>query len=154
MQDSSQKNQRRPIRILFPRLQSRLFTFVLAGIGTSLLIHTLVSVLSLTSVARSLPSDGQTLHGMIVGMLTHDFLLAFAITVPAFGLLAVAAFMRVVGPLHRMRTFLQAVVDGQQTEPCQLRKGDEFQDVCELVNQVTEPLRARSQAAPEARRAA
>jgi hypothetical protein len=154
MQASPRKNQRRPIRILFPRLQNRAFTLVLAMVGTSLLIHTLVSVVSLTRMAHSLPSDGKVLHGMIVGMLTRDFLLAFVITVPAFGLLAAAAFMRVVGPVHRMRTFLQGVVDGRETEPCRLRKGDEFQDICELINQATEPMRARSKDPEGTRQAA
>ncbi len=151
MQHTALKNQRRFIRILFPRLQSRLFTLVLAMIGTSLLIHALVSVMSLTRAAQSLPSDGKALHSMIVGMLTRDFLLAFVISVPAFGVLALAAFMRVIGPLYRMRTFLQAVVDGRETQPCRLRRTDEFQDICELVNKVTEPMRSRAQGSQDLR---
>jgi hypothetical protein len=143
MQDTSSRDKRLPIRILFPRLQSRMLTFVLAAIGTSLVVHSLVSVISLTAAARALPSDGKELHAMIVGMLLRDLLLALVITAPAFALLAMAAFMRVIGPLYRMRVFLRAVVEGRQKEPCRLRRDDELQDFCELLNQVTEPMRNR-----------
>jgi hypothetical protein len=153
MKDTSAANRRLPVRILFPRLQSRLFTLVLAGIGTSLLVHTLVSVTSLTRAARELPNDGDALHSMIVALLVRDFVLAFALTVPAFALLGMAAFMRVLGPLHCMRMFLEKALRGQHPEPCRLREDDELQDICALLNRATEPLRARA-AAEDVKRAA
>ena len=55
----------------------------------------------------------------------------------AIGLLGV---FRILGPLLRIRLFLQGLKAGR-TEPCTIREGDALQEVCDLLNEVTEPLR-------------
>lgn len=131
------KNQRRAIRFLFPALQSRFFTLALAGVGASLAIQAAVSAATLAALANRLPSDGEVVHGEIVGLLVRDLLWSFALTAPVFGLFVLIALMRVVGPFHRMQRFLEEVIDGRRPEPCRLREDDEFQEFCALLNRAT-----------------
>jgi len=35
----------------------------------------------------------------------------------------------------------KAVIRGEEVGPCRIRRGDEFQELCELINQATAPLR-------------
>ena len=79
--------------------------------------------------------------------------LAFAVVV--VGATAILVTFRMVGPIHRMKMFLERVKQGEQTEPCSLRKGDAFHEFCGLLNDVTEPLRQeaeRTAAAPRSER--
>lgn len=140
--------QRLLIRVLFPRIQARFLTLTLAVIATSLLVNSGLVVWSLAGLARELPNDGALVQERIVPILLRDLVWALALTAPAFALLAMASLMGVIGPLFRMHRFLQAVVQGAHPERCQLRKGDELQEVCELLNRATEPLRAQQAPAP------
>ena len=45
------------------------------------------------------------------------------------------------GPVHRMEGFLRDVVAGKSPRPCSIRKGDEFQELCDLINQALEATR-------------
>ncbi len=135
--------RRAPIRILLPKIQSSMFVTILCVIGVSALIQVLVSVRSLAAIARNLPNDGPVLDEMIVDVLLKDFAITLAIAVPALGFLSMIGMMKVVGPLYRMRRFLQEVVEGKETRPIRLREKDDFQDWCPLLNQVTEELRSR-----------
>lgn len=131
------KNQRRAIRFLFPGLQSRFFTLALGGIGVSLALQAAVSATSLAALAKRLPSDGDLVQGEIVGLLVRDLLWSFALTAPVFGVFVLIALMKVVGPFYRMQRFLEDVIDGRRPEPCRLRKDDEFQEFCALLNRAT-----------------
>jgi hypothetical protein len=148
------KNKRRLIRVLFPRIQGRFLTLTLSVIATSLLVHSALSVWSLTRLARELPSDGELVQERIVPIVLRDLAFAFVATAPAFALLAMAGLMGVIGPLFRMRRFLEEAVAGRHPEPCTLRQGDELQDVCKLLNTATEPLRARQTPPAQVQRAA
>lgn len=149
------KNKRRLIRILFPSLQGRFLTLSLAMVATSLLVHSALSVWSLASLARELPTDGDLVQERVIPIVLRDLTVAFLLTAPAFALLSMAALMGFVGPLYRIRGFLEAVVAGRHPEPCKLRQGDDLQDVCALLNQATEPLRAQQvDQLAEARKAA
>ncbi len=152
--NDSPKNRRRSIRILFPRIQGRFLTLTLAVIGTSLVVHSALAVWSLTSLVDELPNDGELIQKRIVPIVLRDLGWAFVLTAPAFALLAMTALMAVIGPLYRMRSFLQRVLEGQHPEPCKLREGDEMQDLCMLLNQVTEPMRTRSSTSEEKREVA
>jgi hypothetical protein len=73
--------------------------------------------------------------------LFNKLLLALAIVVPVALSLAVLLSHRVAGPMYRFRVFLTDVKEGRQVEPCRIRDGDEYQEFCVLINEVTAPLR-------------
>lgn len=65
--------------------------------------------------------------------------------------MGVASTHKIVGPLYRFRVYLTALARGESPEPCRIRKDDELQDLCELLNRATEPLR-HVQRVPDAAR--
>jgi signal peptidase II len=48
---------------------------------------------------------------------------------------------RIAGPVYRFEQYLKSVLRGELTGPCRIRKGDEFHELCELLNQVVSTLR-------------
>jgi hypothetical protein len=139
--------RRKLFRSLFPALQFRVFLLVLFSAGASVLVHVALTALSLSRLATNLPTDGPVVFERIPAMLSSDVFLTLLISIPAFGILGLVATMPMFGAIHHFRMFLGAVVRGEQTEPCRLRKSDPFQDICELMNRATELARAKSQGA-------
>jgi hypothetical protein len=43
---------------------------------------------------------------------------------------------------------LKRVIEGQERGECRLRNGDELQDLCELINRATEPIRGAAKDGP------
>ena len=141
--------RRAPIRILFPRIQSSFFVFVLCAVGISAFLQVLVSARSLTTIAKELPNDGLVLDKMIVDVLGRDFFLALAISLPTLGFVGMVFMMKFVGPLARIRRFLDEVAKGEETQGLRLRKGDAFRDWIPLLDAATQEARERN-AAPAA----
>jgi hypothetical protein len=61
----------------------------------------------------------------------------------------ISATHKIVGRSNRFRIYLTELAAGEHPEPCRIRKDDELQDLCELLNRATEPLR-RAQPTPTA----
>jgi hypothetical protein len=78
------------------------------------------------------------------GILRRTFLLTLGLVTPLTFALGVLSVFKVVGPLYRFRLYLRGVADGTEQEPCRIRQGDELQDFCDLLNEVTAPLRAEA----------
>ena len=78
-------------------------------------------------------------------VLRSELLVALALGIALTLAVAVAVTFRLAGPVYRMSQFLKAVRAGTQTEPCRLRKGDAFDDLCTLVNEATEAQRLQNE---------
>jgi len=76
------------------------------------------------------------------GLLVEVMLVSFAVLLPLTAAVGVLVLFRVAGPLYRFEQFLEAVMRGEHPEECHIRKRDELQDFCKLLNRVTAPLRA------------
>lgn len=129
-------------KLVHPRLQGRLLTLVLAAAAASVAVHAAMSVWALSALASELPSDGERVRDALPGSVILSSLVTLLVVAPGFLLLGLAASARVFGPLHRFRAFLEQVVRGERSEPCQIRGGDELQELCELLNAASEPLRS------------
>lgn len=151
------KNRRRLIRWLLPQVQGRvLLLLVMCGVS-AVLLNVCLLVWILGRVASTLPTDGELLYAKMGELLVQSAVLTLVLAVPAFVFLGLAAMMPVVGPLHRFRLFLLAVVEGKHPDQLRLRDDDRFQDIAELLNRATALERARqvdSDVRDEAREAA
>lgn len=76
---------------------------------------------------------------------------SFAVVGAACVLATLAATQRFAGPLRRFELYFERLARGEDPGPCRLRDGDRAQELCVLVNRVTEPLRKAGglPAAPE-----
>lgn len=139
-------------KLIDPRLQTRFALLFLYTAGTAVILQVAVLYVVLDRVSANLPTGGEELADRIPQILAATGLITFALLVPVTLAIGIRSMFRIVGPVHRFREFLTNVAGGKEPEACHIRAGDEFQDVCDLLNEVTEPLResSRSRAKPGA----
>lgn len=142
------KNRRKK-KLISPSVQLPIILLLMMAAGLSMLLQTAVSAWTLTSLAGDLPQDGATLQEALPGTLALNAVITLAVALPAFFILGLSGTFRIFGPLYRFRVFLSSVAEGKHPAPCKLRKGDLFQDVCELLNEVTEESRAKQSSTPK-----
>jgi nitrogen fixation/metabolism regulation signal transduction histidine kinase len=134
--------RRRTYRLDQPRPKLRLLTSFLAVAALALLLQHLLFSHALALVADALPQDGELLRTKSERFLATLTLGAFVALLPITLLIGIVAATRWTGPQHRLETFLRGILRGERPADVHLRKGDELQDVAQLVNQVTAQLRS------------
>jgi nitrogen fixation/metabolism regulation signal transduction histidine kinase len=135
-------------RLIKPRLQLKL-TFIFVSLSAlSLLLQFILFSNRLTNVALELPHDSAYLLQESNGLLLQTLLSSFLLFLPLTFIVGVLTTFRIAGPLHRFETFLRAVRRGERPADFRLRQGDELQELAELLNVVTGPLRS-AQTAPD-----
>ena len=151
---------RRTIKLILPRLQLKLIVAFLCLSALTLLLQYILMLSVLSRAASELPHDGLLLLDGLGPMLGRIFLISVGVILPLTLFVGILATHRFAGPIYRFKVFLRQVIDGEAPPDCKLRKGDELQDVCELINQATAPLRGQandveqsSSRPPELRRA-
>jgi hypothetical protein len=140
---------KRKKKLIEPRLQLR---FSLAFLSTALvlvMVQAIVIQFVLQRVAARLPHDGNLLQAEIPTVLMISFAVTLLLLAPLSLGIGVMTTFRVVGPLYRFRVFLRQIADGERPGDCRIRKSDELQDFCELLNEATAPLRAAGYASEE-----
>lgn len=146
-------NQRR-FRIVRPRLQLRLIFSFLGIAVLALLLQYVLFARMVVETARTLPNDSAILVSSLATDLAVVLLLSVLVLLPITLLIGVLITHRIAGPITRLERYLKEVLAGKEREACRLRKGDELQEMCELVNQATLPLRERQGSAGPSRDAA
>lgn len=139
---SPRTHAKRRIKLIKPRLQLKLIA-VFIGVSTlGFLMQTLIIWLRLAEAANLLPeSAGNALMAMLPKLPLEVLLVSFGIVLPFTFAIGVLATFRVAGPIYRFEQYLKEVINGTQVGPCKLRQGDELQQLCDLINEATEPLR-------------
>jgi signal peptidase II len=134
---------RRRIKIIRPKLQMKL---VLTFVGLTLLglmLQFVVFLRTMTSIATSLPSDHDVLMDAVPEVLVQSLLLTFCVVVPMVFLVGVLLTFRIAGPIYRFEAYIKQILRGENPGECKLRKGDELNELCALINQVTLPVREK-----------
>jgi len=131
-------------KLVRPRLQLRLtFSFVgLAFLALAFQFVLFTSVMSQT--LEQAPGAFSEQFVAVAGAYRRVFLISLGVVLPLTALVGVMTTSRIVGPLFNISRFLQRTLDGHRPEDCRLRSGDEYQDLAELANRVTAPLRGRA----------
>ncbi len=146
---------RRRRKLIKPGIQLAL-SGIFAGVSIlSLLLQSLLFSSLLVHTADRMPVGGAYLVDLMPTLLLRSVLFSFGIALPLTLAVGVLATFRIAGPIHRFETYLRSVIQGAQLGPCKIRKGDAFTELCEIINEATEPLRRReiSPAAEDPRRA-
>src|SRR6187549_1454336 len=144
---------RRKQKLINPRLQLRLVAIFLCAAGLAVQVEAILIAVTLARLSRTLTNDGPELLEQLPEFVRTNLLLTFLLLTPLMLGVGIVATFRIAGPLHHFEQFLRAVRDGQQVAPCQIRKGDELQTMCTLLNEVTAPLRERAAANSGSKRA-
>jgi hypothetical protein len=131
-------------KLINPGLQLRLVAIFLCAAALAVQAEAILITYMLTRLAERMPTDGSLLLAALPEFVRTNLLLTFAVLAPLTLVFGIVATYRIAGPLYRFEQFLRNVREGKQIEPCSLRKGDELQEICDLLNDVTRPLRSRS----------
>lgn len=134
----------RRIRSFFirPRFQLRAIVFSLSTASAYVLLQCSILLFLTTTVSDELPEQSELLQGLLLKHMGLSLVVTFVILVPLTAALGAVLTHRTAGPLHRFEVYLEQLRDGENPGPCKLRRGDELQELCELLNQATEPLRS------------
>lgn len=122
-----------------------------AFLGVALLALTLQYLVFqrlLAEAALELPNDGALLLSQTNVRLATVFSVTVLLLLPATFAVGLLVTHRLVGPIYRFEVYLKQLIAGETREPCRIRKDDELQELCQLINQATAATRA--QAAPPA----
>lgn len=137
-------------KLVKPRFQMKV---AVSGLGISIVAVLLMMIMVNEAVMEFASKgwvDAVALQEEWMSILLSKLLIALALLVPLTLAMGVLMTHKIAGPLYRFEMFLNAVMDGEHPEPCRLRQNDELKDFCELLNEVTEPLRSGSVPLPSA----
>ncbi len=136
-----QRRYKRRIKLIKPRLQLKLIGAFLALTAISMLLQFVLVGARVSHLARSMPQGGDFLVEKLPGLLVGVLLFSLIVLLPAVLGVGVLVTFRIAGPVYRFEQHLSAVARGEDPGPCRLRRGDELQALCHLINQA---LDARS----------
>jgi hypothetical protein len=140
------KKLRRKVRLIRPNLQLRM-TLTFVGLSAlSLLLQYILFMSTLTKAALGLPNDGTVFMEQVNGILFGMLVASFGVLLPLTFGIGVILTHKIAGPVHRMQVFLNQILRGARPSDCRLRDGDDLQEFCAVLNQVTAPLRGRETA--------
>jgi prepilin-type N-terminal cleavage/methylation domain-containing protein len=137
---------RRKRKLIEPRLQWRFASIFLTCAALAALVQSVAQCYLLMRIADALPHDGVELKSRLLDVLGGSFLVTILLLTPVMLAVGILSTFPIVGPLYRFRVFLTQLANGERPGPCKIRKGDELQDLCELLNRATAPLRQDSTA--------
>ena len=145
----AQRKYKRRKKLIKPRFQIKVAA---SGLGIAIVSVLLLMIMineAFMDFANKGWVDAVALRGEWMSILLSKLLIALVLLIPMTLALGIVLTHKIAGPLYRFETFLTAVMAGEHPEPCRLRKGDELMDFCDLLNEVTEPLRNGSVAFPQ-----
>ncbi|MAB79287.1 MAG: hypothetical protein CMJ89_08030 [Planctomycetes bacterium] len=133
--------ERRRVKLIKPRFQLKLVGVFVGLSALGFMLQAMHVGLRLSELAASLPVGGTHLMAVIPDLPLEILTVSFGMLLPFIVAVGILVTFRIAGPVHRFEKFLRSVLDGEETGPCRLRKGDEFGDLCELINEVTAGIR-------------
>jgi len=125
-------------------------TLYFALLSVFSLVFQFLLMLNAVSAIPSETLGAPGLAELVVEATTRTLWLSLAVVVPVTTLVGVLSTFRIAGPLYRFGVFLRQVQAGDRPADCRLRKGDELQDLCVLLNETTAPLRHAASAGDDA----
>jgi hypothetical protein len=141
MNEQPQVPYRRRIKLIKPKLQLKLVGVFVGLSALGFLLQSLHVGLRLSELAASVPEGGSYLMAVMPELPLEILLVSFGMLLPLTIAVGILVTFRIAGPVYRFEKYLQSVLRGEELGPCRIRKGDEFQELCELINQVTAALR-------------
>ena len=140
---------KRKRKLIEPRIQIRFAILFLSTAALATLVQTIVFAAFVHLMAERAPNDGQFLLNEASSALLWSASITFLTLAPLTLALGVLSTFPIVGPLYRFRVYLGQIVSGEAEGPCRIRKSDDLQDLCVVLNQAVEQLRTTDSSASE-----
>jgi hypothetical protein len=141
----SEKKYKRRIKIIKPELQLKMICIFVGLSALGILLQSVLVAHRLSQLSADIPVGGQYIVDALPGLLTEIIIFTFGLVLPLIFAVGVLVTHRIAGPVYRFEQYLGQVVRGEDVGPCRIRKGDELQDLCIVINEAAELIRdARS----------
>ena len=137
---TSPRNRRR-IKLIKPRFQLKLIGVFVGLSALGFLLQSLHVGLRLSELAASIPEGGSYVMAVVPQLPLEILTVSFGMLLPLTVAIGILVTFRIAGPVYRFEAYLKSVIEGKEMGPCRIREGDEFTELCELINQATAPLR-------------
>jgi signal peptidase II len=137
----SQKKFKRRIKIIKPQLQLKLVGIFVGLSALAVLLQSVLVAHRMTQLSAELPVGGQYLIDALPGLMGELVLFSFGLVIPLIFAVGVLVTHRIAGPVYRFEQYLTQVANGESVGPCRIRKGDELQELCEIINRAALALR-------------
>lgn len=147
----SHSQYKRRTKLPRPRLQLRMIGAFAGLCALALLAQTLLLGALMMELANSLPTGGPRLAEELPGALMRALGLSVLMILPALGVIGVRITFKLAGPLYRFEQHLGAIAAGEWPDACRIRKGDDLQEFCTLLNDALSAAHARGVADAGAR---
>lgn len=141
MNPPAQQTYRRRIKLIKPKLQLKMVGVFVGLSALGFLLQSLHVGLRLSELSASMPEGGPYLMAVMPELPLEILLVSFGMLLPLTIAVGILVTFRIAGPVYRFEKYLKAVIRGEEVGPCRIRKGDEFQELCELINQATAATR-------------
>ena len=145
---------KRTIKLIQPRFQLKLVGTFVGLSGLAMLLQFLLFTSSLSEIAVELPEDGAALMERVPTVIWQVFLVSFGLCLPLTVLIGVLVTFRWAGPMYRFKVHLGRLAAGEDPGQCRLRKDDEMQDFCRLLNEAVAGVERRTSERREDRKLA
>ena len=121
-------------KLVQSRLQVRMTTafFVLSALG--LCLQAFLVKRAIEAAAVNVEGAAPLLEELPT-LLWTNLLLTLCAVIPVIAMVGIFLTHRVAGPASRLESYLRDWIAGKWDGPCQLRKGDDLHELCELVNE-------------------
>ena len=136
-----QQKFKRRIKIIKPQLQLKLVGIFVGLSALAVLLQSVLVAHRLTQLSADIPVGGQYLVDAMPGVLTEILVFTFGLVLPLIFAVGVLVTHRIAGPVYRFEQYLKEVARGERMGPCRIRKGDELQDLCDVINDATAVIR-------------
>lgn len=133
------EREKRRIKLIKPSFQLKLVGIFVGITAVSLLIQLALLNFDLRATAQRM-NDPSVLITSIPHILGRAALFSAGMVIPLTVGIGIVVTHRIAGPIYRFEQHLSAVARREATEPCRLRDGDEFQDLCLRLNEAIEAL--------------
>jgi hypothetical protein len=130
-------------KLIKPRLQLWVTGVFLMTTCAAVLAQFVMLNRVLVVLAREMPEQSEVLMEQWPTMLRTTLGLTIALLVPFTLGVGILTTFRIAGPLYRFEEYMGQVARGEDRGPCQIRKGDMLQEVCDKLNLMVTALRAQ-----------
>lgn len=131
---------KRKKKIIKPQLQWRIMIVFAVLAMTSVMLQAIVLGTTLVIVADQMPNDGYILESKIQSLIWTGLLGTVVFLLPLNLLIGRALTFKIAGPLYRFEVYLKQIAAGERPGPCRIRKDDELQELCQILNEAVAPL--------------
>lgn len=97
---------------------------------------------SASDVAAAIPAARELLLGQLSALILKQYLTTLLLLVPLMVSVGILISFPIAGPIYRFEKYFREIAQGAEVQACTIRRGDNLQELCELINQAMARIQA------------